>query len=218
MANITELLQKTNSHIGIKEGSKEHKKIIDTYNKQEKLPRGYKVKYTDSWCATFVSYIFMILKVLKFPFECSCYMMIEEAKKRGLWIEDDEYIPSPGDCVLYDWQDNGKGDNKGTPDHIGIVENCTKSGNLTIVEGNYSDSVKRRSIKVNGKYIRGFIKSSSLLSKTVKRTASKPITDKLIKDVIAGKYGNGIKRIEILEDHGYNSKKVQEAVNKALKK
>ena len=28
------------------------KKIIDSYNKLDPLPRGYKVKYTDSWCMT----------------------------------------------------------------------------------------------------------------------------------------------------------------------
>ena len=42
-------------YVGVKEGSAKHKYIIDTYNKIVPLPSGYKVKYTDAWCATFVS-------------------------------------------------------------------------------------------------------------------------------------------------------------------
>lgn len=212
---LTKLHELINNYIGVKEGSKEHKKIIDTYNKIEPLPRGYKVKYTDSWCATFASLIFYLLGIKNFPFECSCYMMIEEAKKKGLWVEDDSYKPCEGDCILYDWQDSGKGDNKGTPDHIGIVELVKGSGMITIVEGNYSDSVKRRYIKVNDKYIRGYIKTSSLL-KDNKNT--KKDIDKIVDAVIRGEYGIGQTRKKKLEAEGYNYKKVQDAVNKKLKK
>ena len=74
----------------------------------------------------------------------------------GIWIEADNYIPKPADIILYDWQDSGKGDNTGNPDHIGIVEKI--SGNtITVIEGNYSNAVKRRQIAVNGRYIRGYI-------------------------------------------------------------
>ena len=31
----------------------------------------------------------------------------------GCWQENDAYVPSPGDAILYDWQDNGIGDNTG---------------------------------------------------------------------------------------------------------
>ena len=57
---------------------------------------------------------------------------------------------------MYDWDDNGVGDNKSGPDHVGIVEKV--SGNtITVIEGNYSNAVKRRTLLVNGKYIRGYI-------------------------------------------------------------
>ena len=32
-----------------------HREIIDLYNAHKPLARGYAVKYTDAWCATFVS-------------------------------------------------------------------------------------------------------------------------------------------------------------------
>ena len=41
--------------LGCKESDGSHKKIIDTYNACNPLPRSYAVKYTDAWCATFAS-------------------------------------------------------------------------------------------------------------------------------------------------------------------
>jgi len=145
------------SHIGVKEGTTLHHKIIDRYNSRTPLPRGYKVKYTDAWCATFVSYLAIVMGYTDIiPVECGCPQMITLAKQMGIWVEDDSYVPKPGDITLYDWQDSGKGDNAGTPDHIGIVEKL--SGNtITVIEGNYKDAVGRREIAVNGRYIRGYI-------------------------------------------------------------
>ena len=41
--------------LGMKEADGSFKPIIDLYNTQLPLPRGYKVKYTDEWCATYVT-------------------------------------------------------------------------------------------------------------------------------------------------------------------
>lgn len=145
------------SHIGVKEGTVLHHKIIDRYNSRRPLPRGYAVKYTDAWCATFISYLAIVMGYTDIiPVECGCPQMIILAKQMGIWVEDDSYVPKPGDIVLYDWQDSGSGDNTGNPDHIGIVEKVV--GNTeTVIEGNYQDSVKRRELAVNGRYIRGYI-------------------------------------------------------------
>ena len=145
------------SHIGVKEGTVLHHKIIDRYNSRKPLPRGYAVKYTDPWCATFISYLAIVMGYTDIiPVECGCPQMITIAKQMGIWVEDDSYVPKPGDIVLYDWQDSGSGDNTGTADHIGIVEKVVGSTE-TVIEGNYQDSVKRREFAVNGRYIRGYI-------------------------------------------------------------
>jgi len=152
-----EVVKLAKSKVGIKEGSAGHKAIIDKYNTQSPLPRGYKVKYTDAWCATFVSWLAVELGYTAIiPTECSCPKMIEQAKQMGIWVEDDNYAPSPGDFVLYDWQDSGKGDNTGTPDHIGVVT-AVRGNDLEITEGNYKDAVTIRNIVVDGRYIRGYI-------------------------------------------------------------
>lgn len=145
------------SHIGIKEGTTLHHRIIDRYNSHKPLARGYAVKYTDAWCATFVSYLAIVMGYTDIiPTECGCPQMITLAKQMGIWCEDDSYTPLPGDIPLYDWQDSGAGDNTGTPDHIGITEKVA-NGIVTVIEGNYKDAVGRREIPVNGRYIRGYI-------------------------------------------------------------
>ena len=46
-------------YLGCKESNGSHRKIIDLYNSHKPLARGYPVKYTDAWCATFVSAVFI---------------------------------------------------------------------------------------------------------------------------------------------------------------
>ena len=151
------VIEQAKSWIGKKESDGSHKAIIDVYNAQKKLPQGYKVKYTDSWCATFVSAVAIKVGCTDIiPCECSCPRQIELFKKLGAWDENDARIPEPGDIIYYDWQDKGKGDNVGVSDHVGIVEKVA-NGKITVIEGNMSnDAAGRRILEVNGKYIRGY--------------------------------------------------------------
>lgn len=144
------------NYIGYKESNGTHKKIIDIYNEQKSLPRGYKVKYNDSWCATFVSVVSILAGYTKIiPTECSCQKMIEKFKSIGCWRENENYTPKAGDIIFYDWEDKGSGDCTGWSDHVGVVEKVSGS-NITVIEGNYNNAVARRKIKVNARYIRGY--------------------------------------------------------------
>ena len=157
------VVKQAQAWIGNKEGSTGHKSIIDLYNAHKPLARGYKVKYTDAWCATFVSAVAIKLGYTDIiPTECGCGKMIDLFKKVGSWIENENRTPNPGDIIFYDWDDNGKGDNLGSPEHVGIVEKVS-NGKITVIEGNHDgtdadsiDGVERREIAVNGRYIRGY--------------------------------------------------------------
>lgn len=153
----SKVVEQAKAWLGLKEADGSFKPIIDTYNAHKPLARGYKVKYTDEWCATFVSAVAIKLGYTDIiPTECSCTKMIEKHKAMGTWVENEAYIPTPGTLVLYDWQDtSGNSDNRGSVEHIGIVEKV-EGKTITVIEGNYSQSVKRRTITVNGKYIRGY--------------------------------------------------------------
>ncbi len=154
--NANTILTIARGYLGCKESNGSHKKIIDLYNSHKPLARSYKVKYTDSWCATFVSACAIKCGYTDIiPTECSCNQMIKGFQKIGRWCEDDSHVPSPGDVIFYDWQDSGKGDNKGSSDHVGIVEKVEGS-TITVIEGNKNDAVGRRKLQVNGRYIRGY--------------------------------------------------------------
>lgn len=151
------------SWVGVHELTPRHKELIDYYNKLFGY-RVYRMQYTDPWCAAFVSAVGMFA-VEQYKLGCAAYglipasaacdPMIAEYQRMGRWMENDGYVPSPGDVIFYDWQDNGLGDNVGSADHVGIVE-CVSGGTITVIEGNKSDAVGRRYIALNGQFIRGY--------------------------------------------------------------
>lgn len=210
-----DIVKQAESWIGRKESDGSHKFIIDTYNGHKPLARGYKVKYTDAWCATFVSAVAIAQGATAIiPTECGCGQMIELFKSLGCWVETDSYVPSPGDVIFYDWDDNGSGENKGYPEHVGIIQKVSGSA-LYVIEGNYGDSVKVRRLAVNGKYIRGYGIPKYSKKIEVELTPAKSLVE-IAKEVINGKWGNGADRKNKLEAAGYNYKAVQEEVNKQL--
>lgn len=152
MSNVDKILNVARSWIGCKESNGSHKQIIDVYNSYTPLPRNYKVKYTDSWCMTFVSACFIKTGLAALcPLECSCGNAITKAKKMGIWQENDDITPNVGDLIMYDWDKKD-----GWPEHVGIVE--AVSGNqITVIEGNKSDAVARRTITAGNASIRGYV-------------------------------------------------------------
>lgn len=144
------------SWIGWSEANGKHRQIVDLYNSIQPLPVGYTLKYTDSWCAATVSAVGQALGITDtiLP-ECSCPRMIDLYSERGLWMEDDGYTPDIADIIMYDWQDNGIGDNRGTPDHVGMVVEVNGS-TLKVMEGNMANAVGYRTLQIGSRYIRGY--------------------------------------------------------------
>lgn len=201
-------------YLGCKESDGSHKPIIDLYNTHKPLARGYKVKYTDAWCATFGSAVAIAAGYTDIiPTECSCNQQISLWKKLGRWQENDAFVPSAGDYIYYDWNDNGAGDCTGSSEHVGIV--ISVSGNkITVIEGNKNDSVSTRTLQVNGKYIRGYGLPDYASKATVPTT--KKSVEEVAKEVIAGKWGNGATRKQRLKAAGYDYSAVQKKVNELL--
>lgn len=209
------------SWIGLNERDGSHKKIIDIYNSYSgKLPRGMKMQYNWAWCAATWSAIAIKLGYTDImPIEISCGQLVEQAKKMGCWKESDAYIPKPGDAILYDWDDSGKGENTGWPDHVGIVQYVNESsGYITTIEGNYDDCVKKRTISINGRYIRGFITPAYDETENAYLDTENGAKDlkTVAREVISGKWGNGDDRKKALQLAGYDPKAVQDKVNEIL--
>lgn len=146
------------SYLGIKQGSKSHKKLVDTFNK--KKPHGEVGNYSCAWCAiAFTAWGLLAGKTDKeMPMSYNCGTLINDAKKLGRWIEDDNYLPKVGDGIIYNWNDNGSGDCKSGASHVGLIVKVTGT-TIKVIEGNYSTqkNVAYRTIKRNQKFIRGYI-------------------------------------------------------------
>lgn len=205
---------------GKNESDGSYKSIIDVYNSYGGVfPRNIKMKYEWAWCACTWSALAIALGYTDImPIEISCNELIKAAIKMNCWKESDDYIPKPGDAILYDWQDNGIGDNTGVPDHVGtIIEVHEQAGYFVVEEGNYKDSVKKRTMSINGKYIRGFITPKYDDETVTEPTVSggKSI-DAIAHEVIAGIWGSGDVRKRQLTEFGYDYMSVQQRVNEIL--
>lgn len=193
---------------GYNEADGSHRLIVDIYNGIKPLPVGFKLSYSDPWCAAFVSVISKLCGLLDVVFpECSCPRMVELYKQAGRWQEADDYAAKPGDIVFYAWNDQGNGDCTLPPDHVGIV--VSASGvTMKILEGNLSDAVQYRNLVVGARYIRGFglpdfegeaatVESKSEVSAEdtepalQKRSVELPVLRK-------GMAGNGVRALQLL--------------------
>ena len=151
------LVEQAKSWLGCKESDGSNEDIIDTYNGHEPVARGLKLGYKDPWCAAFVSACAIKTGMTDIiPTECGCGTMVKLFKKLGAWDENDGRIPNVGDIIFFDWDDSGYGDNDGFPGHVGIVEKVSGT-KITVIDGNNkNDAVERRTVQINGRFIRGY--------------------------------------------------------------
>ncbi len=164
--------------LGYGERTGQHRAIIDVYNRITPLPVGVRLDYGQHWCAAFTSAVGWKagLSDIILP-ECSCSRMIALYKKAKRWKEADDYVPQPGDLVMYDWADGtnfAKTDNTGAPDHVGIVTNVT-GDTVKVIEGNKDDTVGYRYLKINGRYIRGYCLPDYASKASTPTTAVTPV-------------------------------------------
>lgn len=142
-------------------GDAVHKQIVDAYNSYLPHPRGYKLTYTDDYCAAMVSAAAILCGLTEvLPVECSCSEQMRWYQSRRQWIEDDAHVPQIGEQVFYHWNDRedyALTDCTGAPNHTGIVTACDGQ-KITVFEGNKGKAHEcgYRTLEINGRYIRGF--------------------------------------------------------------
>ena len=208
---------------GAQRGDTRHAEILSIYNGYKPLARGYTVQKNDAYCATTASAAYIKAGIAQYTgTECGVGQWVEIARKKGIWVENDAYVPGVGDAICYDWDDSGSGDNLGYPDHVGIV--ISVSGNsFVVIEGNINGGkVGRRNMQVNGRYIRGFIcPDFAAIAAEISGTAPSSPTPKTITEiameVLENKWGSGDERKRALIAAGYDYDEVQDAVNAILK-
>lgn len=103
------------------------------------------------WCACFVSWCAEQCGYLDagiIPRFSLCTDGVSWFQSKGQW-QDASYTPSPGDIIFFDWESDG------SSDHVGIVE-YVKNGIVHTIEGNSSDSCRRRSYSIGSSVIVGY--------------------------------------------------------------
>lgn len=211
-------------------GSAKHYDILNTYNGHKPLARGYAVQVYDAYCATTVSAAWIKAGISQYTgTECGVDQLRQIAASKGYWVENDAHHPLPGDAIIYDWNDySGHADNKGYPEHIGIVSEAGGSY-FKVIEGNMGDNsiVGTRIMEYDGRYIRGFIcpdydaiardMGGGATPTPAPAPSGKKSVDELAKEVMTGKWGNDDARIQGLTAAGYDPAAVQARVNELYK-
>src|SRR5690625_3068637 len=202
-----DVLNLARSYIGMQQGDGRHRDLINKYNTIKPLPVSYPMKYTDDWCAAFVTVIGDITNTSKYiGRECGVQRFIAIFKNKGIWRGLQK--PVAGDIVVFDWQKNG------WADHIGFVE-AVKDNTITTIEGNTSRQVARRTYPWNDWRVAGYARPKYPISEI--KTSNTSIHD-LASEVIRGEWGDGDERIKRLKKAGYDASAVQKEVNRRLNK
>ena len=134
-----------------------HRTLIDEFNKHR--PDGWAMTYTANFCAACASAIAYLCGVGDaYPCSANVGTIVAKAQKMGIWVENDAYVPTAGDWIVYAWNDSGRGDNTTGASHVGIVVSAG-GGYINVFEFNIHNnhSTGYRKIPINGRYIRGFV-------------------------------------------------------------
>lgn len=134
-----------------------HRTLIDEFNKHK--PDGWVMTYTANFCAACASAIAYLCGVGDaYPCSANVGTIVAKAKNMGIWVENDAYVPTAGDWIVYAWNDSGIGDNTTGASHVGIVVSAG-GGYINVFEFNIHNnhSTGYRKIPINGRFIRGFV-------------------------------------------------------------
>lgn len=151
-----DILNIMRSWIGLNQYDGSHMQIVNIYNSHKPLARNYALNSADSWCACTVSTAFIKANATDLigGTECGVERFVEDCfKPAGIWIEDENITPLPGDIICFNW--GGTHPNTGWADHIGIVE-YVEGSVIHTIEGNSGGYCRRKTYPIGYNEIRGF--------------------------------------------------------------
>ena len=149
MSGIDSIIATAKSYLGTIEGSEKHRDIINLYNRA-RYSDAYQMTMQDPWCCAFVVAVFEQCGMRDIiPCYAACDQMISVFTKWGRYYSRSVRAVRPGDIIFYDWNCDL------SSDHVGIVVQ-NRFGELSVIEGNKSDSVSYRNIPISSPQILGF--------------------------------------------------------------
>lgn len=167
MTPIESIISKAKSFNG------QRNSIVDLYNTHKPYARGYKVKYEDLLCATYVSALFISLGWTDIvPPECAAFRLYRNMDAIGRAFWGNNRTPNPGDLIFFGpW---GRTDDK--IDHVGIVEKVVGD---TITFWDIRYIVAQKTCKVGSKFIKdyGYILGYGMPDYSSKGDISEPVVE-----------------------------------------
>ena len=211
MAGLQSLLSIARSYVGEQMYGSGHRRVVDTYNGQNPLPVGYKLKIDDDWCAAFVT----AMSILSGNYaltggECGVERFVRDVfQKKGIWLG--KVRPQAGDIIIFDWDANY------WADHIGYVESVSGDTVYTI-EGNSGSpsAVRRQSYTWNMWQIKGYARPKWDDASPAPLSVGGKSIDTIAQEVLTGAWGNGDERRNRLTAAGYDYTEVQAKINAIL--
>lgn len=182
LQRLEKIVQTAENWYGISEGTREHSNLVGMYNRISPLPRGYKLKLTDSWCAAYVSVV-MLQCGYDFPFECGVFEMWKKLREQGCQVIG--RVPIPGELIFF------------TSSHVGIVRDWVPLDYMVpTIEGNSGDMVAHRKHQLYHQSILGYMSPFRYTNTEIKEQLN------------AGIWGGGNFATNALLYSGYDIKEV----------
>lgn len=202
MSRIDSIIETARSYLGTTEGSAKHKEIIDLYNKA-RYSDAYQMTMNDPWCCAFVVAVFEKCGMADIiPGYAACDQMISIFTKWGRYYSRSVRSVRPGDIIFYNWN----GDL--SADHVGIVVQ-NRFGELSVIEGNKSDTVAYRSIGSMDSCVLGYgVPNYEATSESRIDSTSYDLDKEYIRTLPLLQYGKNnvyVKILQILLNYYYNA-------------
>ena len=202
MSRIDSIIETARSYLGTTEGSAKHKEIIDLYNKA-RYSDAYQMTMNDPWCCAFVVAVFEKCGMADIiPGYAACDQMISIFTKWGRYYSRSVRSVRPGDIIFYNWN----GDL--SADHVGIVVQ-NRFGELSVIEGNKSDTVAYRSIGSMDSCVLGYgVPNYEATSESRIDSTSCDLDKEYIRTLPLLQYGKNnvyVKILQILLNYYYNA-------------
>lgn len=202
MSRIDSIIEAARSYLGTTEGSAKHKEIIDLYNKA-RYSDAYQMTVNDPWCCAFVVAVFEKCGMSDIiPGYAACDQMISIFTKWGRYYSRSVRSVRPGDIIFYNWN----GDL--SADHVGIVVQ-NRFGELSVIEGNKSDTVAYRSIGSMDSCVLGYgVPNYDATGESRIDSTSHDLDKEYIRTLPLLQYGKNnvyVKILQILLNYYYNA-------------
>lgn len=202
MSRIDSIIETARSYLGTTEGSAKHKEIIDLYNKA-RYSDAYQMTMNDPWCCAFVVAVFEKCGMSDIiPGYAACDQMISIFTKWGRYYSKSVRSVRPGDIIFYNWN----GDL--SSDHVGIVVQ-NRFGELSVIEGNKSDTVAYRSIGSMDSCVLGYgVPNYEATSESRIDSTSYDLDKEYIRSLPLLQYGKNnvyVKILQVLLNYYYNA-------------